>query len=262
MQPLHLVILGLLQGLTEFLPVSSSAHLILLPVVMGWEDQGVSHDIAAHLGTLTAVVVYFRKDLRAICLAIGSTGEYDRVQARLFWHLLVATIPIIFAAVVLRDFVAGVLRSPTVIGYATIGFGLLLWWADVRGRRTVTLSEMNWKAAVVIGCAQCFALVPGTSRAGITMTAALAMGITRTAAARFSFLLSVPTILMSASYLVYRAAGSSLAAPLWSLLLVAVISASVAWLVIHFFLRFLEQTGMLPYVIYRLALGAIIIALL
>ena len=260
-------VLGLLQGLTEFLPISSSAHLILLPVLVGWPDQGLSFDVAVHVGTLAAVLAYFRRDLLRMagsCARALRTRAPD-ADARLAALVVVGTLPVVLAGLLVQaagthdaSGVAAPFRGATVIASTTVAFALLLWWADRRGRRDRDEAALDWRAALFIGAAQVLALIPGTSRAGITITAALALGFERRAAARFSFLLSIPVI--AAAGLSQAAAAVSAAEnPDWAALaLGGAVSALSAWLTIHFFLKLLERIGMLPFVLYRLALGALL----
>lgn len=198
----QIIVLALVQGLTEFLPISSSAHLILVPVLSSWPDQGLAFDVVVHLGTLTAVVWYFRKDVFQLttdwtqsCVKKQTVGE-----SRLAWIVIIGTIPVGAAGLLLHDVVDNVLRSPIVIAWATIGFGLLLGLSDYIGKKINSEHQLNWKNGIIIGFAQALALIPGTSRSGITMTAGLFAGLTRQGAARFSFLLSIPVILMAGSY--------------------------------------------------------------
>ena len=257
MDMLQAVILALVQGLTEFLPISSSAHLILVPRLLGWEDQGLAFDVAVHVGTLAAVVTYFRHEVWRMFMAwlqsIGGKGM--NADARLAWFVLLGTVPAVAAGLLLHDVIETALRSPLVIAFTTIFFGLVLWWADRRGSQRRDEHALGVADVLLIGCAQALALIPGTSRSGITMTAALALGLTRTAAARFSFLLSIPVILMAGTYETLKLVEHS--GPVaWDVLSVGTVVAAVsAWLCIHFFLKLVERTGMLPFVIYRLALG-------
>jgi undecaprenyl-diphosphatase len=261
MDTLQAVILALVQGLTEFLPISSSAHLILVPRLLGWEDQGLAFDVAVHVGTLVAVVAYFRHELGDMFVAWLQSlrGRGMNTDARLAWYVLLGTVPVAAAGLLLHDLVESVLRSPQVIAYATIGFGLVLWWADRYGRQRRDEYALRVVDVLLIGCAQALSMIPGTSRSGITMTAGLALGLTRTGAARFSFLLSIPVILMAGAYEALKL--SALAGPVaWEVLLVGTAVAAVsAWLCIHFFLRLVERIGMLPFVIYRLLLGAFLL---
>lgn len=259
--------LGLLQGLTEFLPISSSAHLILLPVLVGWTDQGLAFDVAVHVGTLFAVLAYFRRELLRMvrsCLRALRTGVLD-ADARLAGLIALGTAPVVLAGLLLDAVgslgvtgAAALFRGAAVIASTTVGFALLLWWADRRGSRSRHESSLNWRDALLVGAAQVLALIPGTSRSGITITAALALGFERKAAARYSFLLSIPVIAAAG----LRSAATAFEAPEatdWAALsLGAVVSAVSAWLTIHLFLRLMERIGLLPFVIYRLVLGALL----
>lgn len=255
---LQAIVLAIIQGLTEFLPISSSAHLILPAQLLGWPDQGLVFDVAVHVGSLLAVVIYFRGELRV--LAAGglrwiSGGGWNSDAAMIFW-LALATVPAGILGLLLNDFVEANLRSMLVIATATIMFGLLLGWADNRATGTSTFSL---RTALIIGAAQALAIIPGTSRSGITMTAALFCGLNRETAARFSFLLSIPIIaaagLLQGLELASHEVGIS-----WSLLAVAtLVSGLTAFACIAFFLRVVERIGFMPFVIYRVVLGLFLI---
>lgn len=256
----QIIILALLQGLTEFLPISSSAHLILVPVLGDWPDQGLAFDVAVHVGTLSAVVYYFRKEVYSMTTDwFSSVAARQQVgESRLAWAVILGTIPVGLAGLIFNDVVDTTLRSPIVIAWATIGFGLLLWLADVRGTRKRNEHDLSLKDVFIIGCAQALALIPGTSRSGITMTAGLLLGLTREASARFSFLLSIPVIIMAGSYKTLQLIKSGDVQ--WSAIIIGtVISAITAYACIHVFLKLLERMGMLPFVIYRLLLGAVLL---
>ncbi len=258
---LEVFVLAVVQGLTEFLPISSSAHLILVPVFTGWQDQGLAFDVAVHVGTLFAVVTYFRGELHAMARDWGrSLLARRRVgESALAWAVLFGTIPVGLAGLLFSHAVEDLGRSAVVIAWATIGFGLLLGWADLKGARRRDEHSVGWRDVVVIGLAQAVALIPGTSRSGITMTAGLGMGLTREAAARFSFLLSIPVIILAGGFEGLGLLEST--APVdWSDLgLGVVLSAVTAYLCIHYFLRFLGRMGMWPFVAYRLLLGAVLL---
>ena len=257
------VLLALLQGLTEFLPISSSAHLILVPKLLGWPDQGLAFDVAVHLGTLIAVVWYFRSDLVQIGGALWRSVATRRTDAdaRLGWAVLLGTIPVGLAGLAFGDLIETGLRDPLVIAAATAGFGVLLWLADRLGRRERDEHTIEWRDIVVIGVAQALALIPGTSRSGITMTAGLALGLTRDGAARFSFLLSIPVIVLASALKMLDLVKAT--GPVdWGAMAVGLVVAAIsAYLCIALFLRFLERTGMAPFAIYRLALAALLFAL-
>ena len=263
MDALHAIVLALVQGLTEFLPVSSSAHLILLPRLLGWTDQGLAFDVAVHIGTLTAVIAYFRHDVMNLFSAwIQSCVSWQLdANARLAWLVVLGTIPVAVAGLLLHDFIESTLRSPVVIAVATIGFGLILGLADLRGRKNRTETSLRVTDVLWIGLAQALALIPGTSRSGITMTAALALGLTRSAAARFSFLLSVPVILMAGGYESLQLLQQAEPVAWGSIVLGTVVAGVSAYLSIHFFMQLIEKVGMLPFVIYRLLLGVLLLLL-
>jgi undecaprenyl-diphosphatase len=257
---IHILALAILQGLTEFLPISSSAHLILLPSFMDWDDQGLAFDVAVHVGTLTAVVAYFRHDLVVILRDwVASLAARRTVgDSRLAWAVGIGTIPVGLAGLLFGDFIESELRSTLVIAITTGVFGVLLGWADVKGTRQRSEHTLTWRDIVIIGCAQAVALIPGTSRSGITMTAGLLLGLTREAAARFSFLLSIPVIVLAGGLKTIELAQSSQAVDWGTLVLGAVISGISAYVCIHFFLKLLERIGMMPFVIYRLLLCAVL----
>lgn len=261
MEFLHIVFLSLIQGITEFLPISSSGHLILPKGLFGWPEQGLAFDVAVHVGTLAAVVIYFRKDITAIFIAwvkhIFKQQPSD--DSRTAWYIIAATIPAALVGLLLDNFIETHLRSTLVIALTTIIFGLLLGWAD-RGKDASgkELAAMTLKIALIIGCFQALALIPGTSRSGITITAALLLGFSRDASARFSFLLSIPIILLSGGYKGLQLLG--LPAVNWHDIFWGVaLSAVSAFLCIHFFLKFINHIGMMPFVIYRLLLGGFLL---
>ncbi|MDA0821132.1 MAG: undecaprenyl-diphosphate phosphatase [Proteobacteria bacterium] len=257
----HLVAIAVLQGITEFLPISSSGHLILLPLLSGWPDHGLMYDIAAHFGTLLAVVCYFRADLRQMAShwIASLSGGRSNEHSRLAWAVLCATIPVSVAGLVTHDFIAENFRSPLLIAATTIGFAIVLWFADRFGKRTRATQALTWTDIACVGFAQALALVPGTSRSGITISAALALGFTREAAARFSFLLSIPVIVLATSYESLQLIGRQGAIDWLGLSVVTIGSALSAFVCIAVFLRVLDRVGMLPFVIYRFALGGVLI---
>ncbi len=265
MDSLQIVVLAVVQGITEFLPISSSGHLILVPYLTGWPDQGLEFDVAVHVGTLTAIVAYFRKTLAAMArdwvLSVAQRREVG--ESRLAWAVLFGTIPAGLAGLLFRHDIETTLRSPIVVACTTIGYALLLFVAD---RRTGQRSErtVGWLDVVVIGCAQALALVPGTSRSGATITAGLFLGLSREAAARFSFLLAVPIMTAAGldDALGYVTGEEPLGAvDTRAIVLGLVISAVTGFVCIHFLLKWLTRHGMLPFVIYRLALGAVLLSI-
>jgi undecaprenyl-diphosphatase len=261
MDTYHAIWLALLQGLTEFLPISSSGHLILLPRFMHWPDQGLAFDVAVHVGTLAAVLIYFRQDLLVLTRAwFGSLHKRELDQdSRLAWGVLLATIPVGIAGLLMNDMVSTALRDPMVIAATTIIFGLLLGVADRLGRRSRDEHSLVLRDVILIGLAQAVALVPGTSRSGITMTAGLLLGLTREAAARFSFLLSIPVIVLAGGLEGLDLLDSASAVDWEAMLIGASTSAIGAYLCIHFFLKLIGRVGMWPFVLYRLFLGAAIL---
>ncbi len=257
---LQVIVLALVQGVTEFLPISSSAHLILPKEVLGWPDQGLGFDVAVHLGSLIAVLGYFRRDIVTIVrewlLSFGAQGQ--TAQSRLGWYIIWGTVPAGLAGLLLHDVIEMHLRSIEVIALTTIAFGLLLGWADKVGKRQLQLADLTLPLVIVIGCCQALAMVPGTSRSGITITAALLLGLQRDAAARFSFLLSIPIITLSGGYLalgLFENRDTD-----WpSIALGTAVAAVSAYLCIYYFLSFINRIGMMPFVIYRLVLGAVLV---
>lgn len=261
MELTHIIWLALIQGLTEFLPVSSSAHLILVPQLLGWQDQGLAFDVAVHLGTLMAVIAYFRQDIVTLFFAwISSiTQRVMTAEARLAWGVILGTIPAGLVGLAFKDVIEVHLRSPLVIAVTTILFGLLLWLADRRGRLVRDEYTLSWQDFLVIGGAQAMALIPGTSRSGITITAGLLLGLTREAAARYSFLLSIPIIVLSGLGVTGDLLSSPDSVDWTTLILGTVIAAGSAFVCIHYFLAFINRMGMTPFVIYRLLLGALLL---
>ena len=253
MDTLQLILLSLVQGLTEFLPVSSSAHLVLLSEFLGEEDQGIIFDVGVHFGTLLAALVYFRSDLKKMIINLGSHKLLSK-ENNLTTNLVIGVIPILLAGFLLRDFVNLHLRNSEVIAYATIIFGIFLYIAQLRKGKE-DLDSVNLKQALIIGLFQCLALIPGTSRSGITITAGLFLGLSATAASRFSFLLAIPTIgaialaeLIRISFIDITDNGTELSIAL-------IISFLVAYISIDMFLKLIDRIGFTPFVIYRLLLG-------
>ncbi len=254
---LQILILALVQGVTEFLPVSSSAHLILVPILSGWEDQGLAFDVAVHVGTLSAVVLYFRRELSKMTVSwLGSvTGRGMDADARLAWAVLLGTIPVGLCGLLFKDLIEEHLRHPYVLASTTLLFALLLWWADARSRGQRDEYTIGWLDILFIGLAQALALIPGTSRSGATMTAALFLGLSRQAAARFSFLLSIPVIVLAGGLTTLDYLETASIDDMQPLMLGALLSGVSAYFCIHYFLKLLEKIGMMPFVIYRIVLA-------
>ncbi len=253
----QILVLALVQGLTEFLPVSSSAHLILVPILTGWEDQGLAFDVAVHVGTLSAVVIYFRKEIGRMTVSWVSSvmGKGLDADAKLAWAVLFGTIPVGLAGLLFKDLIEEHLRHPYVLASSTLVFALLLWWADAKARSHRDEYSINWLDVLFIGLAQALALIPGTSRSGATMTAALFLGLSRQAAARFSFLLSIPVIVLAGGLETLDYMESANINDMQPLMLGALLSGVSAYICIHYFLKLLEKIGMLPFVIYRIILA-------
>jgi undecaprenyl-diphosphatase len=253
---LEVIILSIIQGITEFLPISSSAHLILPSAIFGWEDQGIAFDVAVHVGTLLAVMLYFRQDIANLTVGwINSLGGQHSTDSKLAWWVILATIPAGLAGLLAADLIETFLRSPWVLAITTIVFGLLLWLADATAKQQVSMEQMNWRQALIIGLAQAVALIPGTSRSGITMTAAMLLGLDKVSAARFSFLLSIPIIVLSGGYQASKLLSEPTQYDISGILLGMLLSFISALICIHFFLKIISRMGMLPFVIYRLLLG-------
>jgi undecaprenyl-diphosphatase len=260
----QVTILAVLQGATEFLPVSSSGHLILPSLLFAWHDQGLTFDVAVHVGTLFAVLIYFRDELQRLVFALilSVFQRKNSEDSKLAWMLLAATIPAGLSGLLLASQVEQYSRSLILIGVTSIGFGLLLFVSDRFGSKQRTLADMNWKTALLIGFSQVLALIPGTSRSGVTMTAALFCNLDRAAAARFSFLLAIPIITASGLLRGIQLLQADTESVEWFVLLYAIfISAVVAYLCIRYFLQLIERFGFLPFVIYRVLLGIALILL-
>ena len=256
------LLLAIVQGITEFLPISSSAHLILVPILLGWEDQGLAFDVAVHLGTLVAVVWCFRDALwqvgRDSLRVVG--GAPVTPEARLGGVVIMATLPVLVVGFLFEAAIETHLRSPLVIATTTVVFGVLLGWAAWRHRGTRTEQALGWRDALIIGLAQAVALIPGTSRSGITMTAGLMLGMTPAAAARFSFLMAVPVIVLASALQLYGLLAEPQAVA-WTPMLVALLASAVsAYACIRLFLALLDRIGFMPFVVYRLLLGGFLFA--
>jgi undecaprenyl-diphosphatase len=257
MNIMHDMVLAVVQGITEFLPISSSAHLILLPVLLGWEDHSLDYDIALHAGTLCAVLWYFRSQVFTLINPLHPTTK----------KLILATIPVCLIGLIAKPYIESYLRDPLVIAYSTIIFGLLLAYSQYRDdkykqkhhhkSKVANISEISYKDSFLIGLAQAIALIPGTSRAGITMTAALLLGLGRKTAAEYSFLLSIPVIALASGMLTLDIIKNPELSHFnfYSYFAGFAVSAIIAMITMHFFIKLVEKIGMIPFVIYRLILG-------
>ena len=267
---LQVVLLSLIQGLTEFLPISSSAHLVLPAQLTDWPDQGLAFDVAVHFGTLLAVITYFRRDSLQMLAAftrapamlsnlgwrptLQQTADHDE-YLDLVIKLVLATLPVVIVGFATKDIIEENLRTLSVIATTTILFAVVLWIAD---RRPGSRDFASWSGTVWIGLAQTLALVPGTSRSGITIAVALLVGLNRVAAARFSFLLAIPTIAGAQLLLTIDLMSEDNSVDLAPIAVGGLIAFASAYLSIHFFIRLLDRFGMMPYVIYRLVLGSVL----
>jgi len=261
MDIIQIIVLAFVQGITEFLPISSSAHLILVPILFDWQDQGLAFDVAVHVGSLAAVVIYFRHELKKMSHDwVQSLIHQKKIgESALAWGVILGTIPAGIVGLLLNDFIELNLRSTLVIAISTLVFGLLLWYADAKGTQNRTEHSLSIRDVMIIGCMQVLALIPGTSRSGITITAGLLLGLTREAAARFSFLLSIPLILAGGGLKTKDLIESNLPVDWQAIILGTVLSAISAYFCIHFFLKLLNQIGMMPFIVYRLVLGVVLL---
>ena len=254
----HNLVLAVIQGLTEFLPVSSSAHLVIIPVLFGWENNSIDFEIAIHLGTLCAVLIYFRKHILTLCNPFNALTQ----------KLIVATIPACLIGLIAKPFIETYARdpaiSPLIIAYSTIFFGLILGVAQFRENNKVqNFNEISFYHALIIGLAQCCALIPGASRSGVTISAALLLGIDRKTAVEFAFLISIPVIALSSLLIGYEIikTGTQNSMNYETYLFSFITSAVVGTLAIHSLIKLLKSVGMYPFVIYRLFLGSILLYL-
>lgn len=264
MDSVKAVILAAIQGLTEFLPISSSGHLVLPQTLLGWEDQGLAFDVAVHVGSLVAVVWFFRRDVANLVVAwlASVTRREHSADARLAWYVIAATIPAVVAGLLFNDVIETHLRSGEVLAATTLVWGVVLGLVDRYSSHRRNLTDIGLGLALFVGFAQALALMPGTSRSGITITAALLMGLNRSDAARFSFLLSMPIIAAAGSYKLLELIEGNLAVA-WDLLAIGVVVSCVtAYLCIRVFMNWVERIGMMPFAIYRVILAAIIFAVI
>ena len=264
MTTLQIVVLAIVQGLTEFLPISSSGHLVLVPYLVEWTDQGLAFDVAVHFGSLIAVCVFFREDimglLRGGLRILG--GDVSSPQSYMALGIALGTIPAAAAGLLFASWIESNLRDPAIIVYTLSGYGILMALADRYARRDKSISEIRIRDAVIIGLAQALSLVPGTSRSGVTITAGRLLGFERQDAARFSFLLSAPVILLATLYKGGEMVLGDVPVAWGGLALGVVVSAVVAYLSIDFFMRFVSRIGLAPFAVYRLALAGLILYVL
>jgi undecaprenyl-diphosphatase len=262
MDSFQALVLGVLQGLAEFLPISSSAHLALAPWVLGWVPPGLAFDVALHVGTLVAVLAYFSREwLRLLAAAwdLVRTRRVDTVDKRLLVYLVIATIPGGIGGLLLNDLAETTFRAPALIATLLILMGVVLWLVDRRARLARPLEQLRWTDAVLVGVAQVFALMPGVSRSGATITAGLALGLERASAARFSFLMSMPITLAAAVFKVPEAVQH--AQSLTPLIVGIIASAVSGWLAIAVLLRFVSRHTYGIFAVYRIVVGLAVLAL-
>ncbi|MES3034100.1 MAG: undecaprenyl-diphosphatase UppP [Gemmatimonadota bacterium] len=256
------LVLGIVQGLAEFLPISSSAHLSLVPFIFGWQDPGLAFDVALHLGTLAAVLWYFRQQWIALTLAGVQIVRTMRIEGEEQWravYIVIATIPGAIGGLLLQKYAETVFRNPLITAITLIVLGVLLWAADRYAPQVRTLREIRWVDALLIGLAQVCALIPGVSRSGATMTAGRALGLDRTGAATFSFLMSMPITAAAAVVKVPEALREGITLPI----VVGILASGISgWLAISVLLKFVSTRSFGVFAVYRVVLGCVILALL
>jgi undecaprenyl-diphosphatase len=261
---LEAIVLGIIQGLTEFLPISSTAHLRVVPAFVGWDDPGAAFTAVTQLGTLAAVLIYFRHDLwriaRAWLAGLRDPAARRAPDSLMGWYILVGTLPILFFGFFFSDQIETGARNLTLIGFTLIGLGLVLLVADRVGTRSRDLGSLRWRDGIVIGFAQACALIPGVSRSGATISAGLFLGLERAAAARYSFLLSVPAVVLSGVYQLKDIGGEG-GAGVWPTAVATALAFVVGYASIAFLLRFLANHSVVVFVVYRVVLGIVVLAL-
>ena len=261
---IQIIVLSLVQGLSEFLPISSSAHLILVPKLTDWPDQGLAFDVVVHLGTLSAIVFYYRAIIRILIqdffYSVIKTQTVG--QSKLAWGVLLGTIPVGLAGLLFKDFIELNLRSTEVIAYSTLVFGLLLGFSSwVNAQNNNPRSELSWQDVGFVGIMQALALVPGTSRSGITITAGLLIGLSRNMSTQFAFLLSIPVITLSALLMLLELSQQPQMVD-WPMLAIGFLVAGLsAYFTVVFFIKLLDTIGLMPFVIYRIILGVLLLAI-
>lgn len=259
------IILGIVQGLGEFLPISSTAHLILAPYFFNWQDSGLSFDVALHIGTLIAVIGFFWRDWVEILLLASNKTLHTKYQIqdtkynyKLLWLLIIASVPGAISGFLLDDYAEKIFRHPLVIAFTLSIVGLILYLVDSYAAHKKDIKDMGLKEAIIIGLSQAVAIIPGVSRSGATMTTGLALGLSREQAARFSFLLSTPIILGAAIVKVPQLIQTGIAAPI----ILGIIAAAVSgYLAIKYMLRFIQEVGYAPFFWYRLGLALVIVVI-
>ena len=258
------IVLALIQGLSEFLPISSSAHLILVPKVVEWPDQGLAFDVVVHLGTLFAVVYYYQRQLSTLTFDFYNSLKNRRHvgESQLAWGILLATIPVGLAGLLFKDFIELNFRSIEVIAYSTLFFGILLGIASwINAQNDQPRESINWFDVLFVGVMQVLALIPGTSRSGITITAGLLIGLSKQMSTKFAFLLSIPVISLASLLMLFELYQQPQPVDWWLLTIGFFVASISAYLTIVFFVKLLDVIGLMPFVIYRLILGVVLLAL-
>jgi undecaprenyl-diphosphatase len=270
MEVVYAAILGIIQGLTEFLPISSSAHLILVPWFFGWKPEGIAFDVALHMGTAIAVLTYFRSDWISLVGDVIAGLKQGKLLAtrsqKLFWLLVIGTIPAMIAGLALEGTAEAKLRSPLIVIFTLSGLAVALYWADKKGRQNRCLDQFTWADSIWIGLSQALALIPGVSRSGITITTAMFRDSDRLSAARFSFLLSTPAIVgagvLEGYHLlkILRSPAAGMTGTEWVVMVAGTFFAALTgFLCIRYFLRYLQNGSFAPFVIYRFILACIVL---
>ena len=260
------IVLGIIQGTTEFIPISSTAHLRIIPALLGWKDIGAAYTAVIQIGTLIATLIYFRKDIFSLTEgfihAFKKKDFLTNYESRIFILIIIGTIPISVCGLLFKRFIEGEARGLYVISAALILLAIVLYIAEKVSSKKKDLSEITVKDGIVIGCAQALALIPGSSRSGVTITAGLFRGLKRDVAARYSFLLSIPAIALSGLYELYKERHVLLDENLLSLSIATIVSGVVGYLSIAFLINYLKTRSNLIFIIYRIALGILILILL
>lgn len=260
MDMMQALVLALIQGLTEFLPISSSGHLILPSVLLGWDDQGLAFDVAVHFGTLLAVLLYFRRDIAAMAAAwsVSVLHRQHSDDSRLAWWVILATLPAVVAGFLLDEWIEAHLRTATVLASSTLVFGIILGVSQYFSHRARQCRDLTLWMVLIIGFAQALALIPGTSRSGITITAAAFLGLSLVEASRFSFLLSIPVIAGASLLKTVDLVTGSIRLDLPLLVLAMSVSSITAFFCIGWFMHWVERIGLMPFAVYRVLLAGVI----